>query len=50
MPHISISIRDPDEVIKTTVKQTGKLMLLGMVLSFVIKFLEVNRPPNKNPS
>ena len=35
MPHISVSIRDPDDVIKTSVHKLGVLTLVGMVLSFL---------------
>ena len=39
MPHISISIRDPDDVIKTSVHKFGLLAGFGMILSFASKFL-----------
>jgi hypothetical protein len=43
MPHISVSIRDPDEVVKTVTHKIGSLTLVGMCLSFVIKLLEISK-------
>lgn len=43
MPHISISVRDPDEVITTTVHKMGRLMALGMVLSFITRIVELSK-------
>lgn len=37
MPHISISIRDPDDVVKTSVHKFGLLMGFGMILNFMSK-------------
>ena len=43
MPHISVSIRDPDDVIKTVTHKIGSLTLVGMCLSFVVKLLELSK-------
>lgn len=44
MPHISVSIRDPDDVIKTSVHKFGMLTLVGMILSFATRIIELQRP------
>lgn len=44
MPHISVSIRDPDDVIKTSVQKFGMLTLVGMCLSFMTRAIELQRP------
>lgn len=48
MPHISISIRDPDEVIKTSVHKLGLLAGFGMVLTFMSKVLSQRQVCQQN--
>lgn len=43
MPHISFSIRDPDDVIKTSVHKISILTLVGMALSCVTKIMDGQR-------
>jgi len=43
MPHISLSVRDPDDVITTVTQKVGALTLVGMCLSFVIKMFEISK-------
>jgi hypothetical protein len=48
MPHISISIRDPDDVIKTSVHKLGLLAGFGMILTFMSKVLTQRQACQQN--
>ena len=43
MPHISVSIRDPDDVINMSVHKMGRLIAFGMVLSFITRVFEISK-------
>jgi hypothetical protein len=36
MPHISVSFRDPDDVIKTVVRKTGDVLILSIASNFIV--------------